>query len=63
MDICLPELGQIEVELPAAPTETTSAERWIVLWISKDEPEESRRATHELCAALPMVTTAEARLN
>lgn len=61
MDICLPELDQTDAELPAIPTE--SAERWIVLWIAAAEDEESRRATHELCAALPVVSDVDARLN
>ena len=64
MDICLPELAQIEDE----PLYTTAAalltDTWLTLWVRADSAhEESERAALRLCAALLLVTSEEARLN
>jgi hypothetical protein len=65
MDICLPELDRIEDEhigTHADTTDSTGRAGWLVLWLAP-KTEESERATHELCAALPVRTIEEARLN
>ena len=66
MDICLPELAQIEDQPAQAPSDARAilADTWVVLWLAAaPRPEESERAAHELCAALPLVTSEDARLN
>ena len=62
MDICLPELGQTDDELSTA--EQLLADTWVIFWAKPDvDAAESERAAHSLCAALPLVTSEEARLN
>ena len=64
MDICLPELAQTEEESAPALARELLADTWVVLWLQpKQDTKESERAAHVLSAALPLVTTEEARLN
>ena len=64
MDICLPELAPTEDERTGTTAQKLLASAWIVIYSTSDaKREESERATHELCAALAMRTTEEARLN
>jgi hypothetical protein len=67
MDICLPELSPTEDERTETTTQAARkllATCWITICTAPNtEREEAKRATHELCAALPLITTEEARLN
>ncbi len=61
MDVCLPELVDAD-DRPAETAEVSTllADCWVTLWSAS---EDSERAAHALCIALPLVTTDEARLN
>ena len=63
MDICLPELAQIDDEPAQITAEQLLSDMWITLWAKSNEHQESEKAAHSLCAALPLVTSEEARLN
>jgi hypothetical protein len=68
MDVCLPELVETEDDLPPPTASSLLADRWILLWstanVERQDPRhETKKATHSLCAALPLVTSEEARLN
>ncbi|HEU5317573.1 MAG TPA: hypothetical protein VFX49_15780 [Chloroflexota bacterium] len=66
MDVCLLELSRDAEpsDLPdlAEPGDgqRTLADTWTPLWSSSEDAE---RATHDLCVALPLITTEEALLN
>ena len=61
MDVCLLDLAEIQNEpLPDQPAASLLADCWVILWSAVEETE---RAAHALCAALPLITTDEARLN